>query len=80
MVKNLPPGQETRVRSLGQEGRLGNPLQYGCLENPMDGGACWAAVCGDTESGHHRATNTFTVSSFIIYVSMFQSYACATEM
>ena len=24
----------------------GNPLQYPCLENPMDGGACWATVCG----------------------------------
>ena len=28
----------------------GNPLQYPCLENPMDGGACWAAVLGVTQS------------------------------
>ena len=28
----------------------GNPLQYSCLENPRDGGACWAAVYGVTQS------------------------------
>ena len=28
----------------------GNPLQCFCLENPMDGGACWAAVYGVTQS------------------------------
>ena len=28
----------------------GNPLQCSCLENPRDGGACWAAVYGVTES------------------------------
>ena len=28
----------------------GNPLQYPCLESPMDGGACWAAVLGVTQS------------------------------
>ena len=28
----------------------GNPLQCSCLENPMDGGACWAAVYGVTQS------------------------------
>ena len=28
----------------------GNPLQCSCLENPRDGGACWAAVCGVTQS------------------------------
>ena len=27
-----------------------NPLQYSCLENPRDGGACWAAVYGVTQS------------------------------
>ena len=39
-LKRLPPMQETRVRSLGQEAPgegNGNPLQYSCLENPMDG-------------------------------------------
>ena len=28
----------------------GNALQCSCLENPRDGGACWAAVCGVTQS------------------------------
>ena len=28
----------------------GNPLQCSCLENPRDGGACWAAVYGVTQS------------------------------
>ena len=28
----------------------GNPLQCFCLENPRDGGACWAAVYGVTQS------------------------------
>ena len=28
----------------------GNPFQCSCLENPGDGGACWAAVCGVTQS------------------------------
>ena len=28
----------------------GTPLQYSCLEDPMDGGACWTAVHGVTQS------------------------------
>ena len=28
----------------------GNPLQCSCLENTRDGGACWAAVYGVTQS------------------------------
>ena len=28
----------------------GNPLQCSCLENHRDGGACWAAVYGVTQS------------------------------
>ena len=28
----------------------GNLLQCSCLENPRDGGACWAAVYGVTQS------------------------------
>ena len=28
----------------------GNPLQYSCLGNCRDGGACWAAVYGVTQS------------------------------
>ena len=28
----------------------GTPLQCSCLENPRDGGACWAAVYGVTQS------------------------------
>ena len=27
-----------------------NPLQCSCLENPRDGGACWAAIYGVTQS------------------------------
>ena len=47
-VKNPPAMQETRVRSLGWKGPLGegngNPLQYSCLENSIYGGAWWATV------------------------------------
>ena len=35
--------------SLTGEGN-GNPLQCSCLENPRDGGACWAAIYGVTQS------------------------------
>ena len=28
----------------------GNSLQFSCLENPRDGGTCWAAVFGVTQS------------------------------
>jgi len=28
----------------------GNPLQCSCLENPKDGGACWVAIYGVTQS------------------------------
>ena len=28
----------------------GNPLQCSCLENPREGGACWAAIYGVTQS------------------------------
>ena len=28
----------------------GNPLQCSCLDNPRDGGACWAAIYGVTQS------------------------------
>ena len=28
----------------------GNPLQCSCLENPRNGGTCWAAVYGVTQS------------------------------
>ena len=28
----------------------GNPLQCSCLENPRDGGNCWAAIYGVTQS------------------------------
>ena len=41
-VKNPPTRQETQetqVRSLGQEGENGDPLQHSCLKNPMVRGA-----------------------------------------
>ena len=56
VVKNPPTnvGEETRIRSLGQEdpleGRNGNPLQYSFLENPMDRGAWGAIVHGAAKS------------------------------
>ena len=28
----------------------GNPLQCSCLDNPREGGACWAAIYGVTQS------------------------------
>ena len=28
----------------------GDPLQCSCLENPREGGACWVAVYGVTQS------------------------------
>ena len=38
----------------------GNPLQSSRLENPMDGGACWAAVCGVAKSQTRLSDFTFT--------------------
>ena len=39
--------QDTRVRSLGQEGeRNSNPIQYSCLGIPINRGAWWAIVQG----------------------------------
>ena len=38
----------------------GNPLQCSCLENPKDGGACWAAVYGVTQSRARLSDFTFT--------------------
>ena len=53
-VKNLPPMQETQVRSLGREdplgGGSGNPLQYSRLGNPMDRGAWRVNVLRVTKS------------------------------
>ena len=56
MIKGPPAMQETRVRSLGQEGPLeygnGNPLQYSGLRNPTDRGAWWAIVHRWQRVGH----------------------------
>ena len=57
VVKN-PPANAGDIKDAGSIPGLGrspggghsNPFQYSCLENPMDRGACWAAVCGFTES------------------------------
>ena len=45
----------------------GNPLQCSCLENPRDGGACWAAVCGVSQS----RTRLKQLSSILFYEYMF---------
>ena len=39
------------MASIGGPGEgNGNPLQCSCLENPRDRGACWAAICGVSQS------------------------------
>ena len=57
-VKNLPPLQETQIRSLGQKDSSGEgngyPLHYFCLENSIDRGAWWATVHG----GHKESDMT----------------------
>ena len=49
-VKNLPPLQETQIRSLGQKDSSGEGngylLHYFCLENSINRGAWWATVHG----------------------------------
>ena len=51
----------------------GTPLQCSCLENPRDGGACWAAVCGVTQT----RTRLKQLSSSSIYGSHLQD-VCST--
>ena len=48
----------------------GNPLQCSCLENPRDGGACWAAVCGVTQSRTRLSDFTFTFHSHALEKEM----------
>ena len=62
LVKNLPAIWETWVRSPGRSPgeENGNALQYSCLENSMDGGACWATVCGVSKSRTRLSDFTFT--------------------
>ena len=45
----------------------GNPLQCSCLENPRDGGACWAAIYGVTQS----RTRLKWLSSIYIYIYIY---------
>ena len=52
-ILDINPLSDTLILSSQQGIHLeinGNPLPYSCLENPRDGGACWAAVCGVTQS------------------------------
>ena len=54
-------GQETQVRSLGQEDPLEKEIlspSYICQENPIDRGAWWAAVHG-VANKHNWATDTY---------------------
>ena len=48
----------------------GNPLQCSCLENPRDGGACWAAVYGVSQSWT-RLTCLSSSSTFNIQLNFF---------
>ena len=41
----------------------GTPLQCSCLENPRDGGACWAAIYGVTQSRTRRKQLSSSSSS-----------------
>ena len=56
-----------------------NPLQFSCLENPRDGGACWAAVYGVTQSRTRlkrlssRLVITFLPRSKSLLISWLQS-------
>ena len=45
----------------------GNPFQCSCLENPRDGGACWAAVYGVTQSRTRLKWLSSSSSSAINY-------------
>ena len=46
----------------------GNPLQCYCLENPRDSGACWAAVCGVTQSRTRlKRLSSFTFDIFSLF-------------
>ena len=47
--------------------RNGKPLRCSCLENPRDGGACWAAIYGVTQS-HIRLKQLSSSSSSRLYV------------
>ena len=51
-------GDPVSIPGLGKSPREGNgnPLQYSCLENSMGRGACWATVCGITESHNWEAS------------------------
>ena len=54
MVRNLPPMQQTRVRSLGQDSTEESMATHSSIlnvENSMDRGACQATVHGVAESG-----------------------------
>ena len=52
---------------IGEEN--GNPLQCSCLKNPGDGGACWAAVYGVSQS-RIRLKRPSSSSSSVIWASL----------
>ena len=52
----------------------GNPLQCSCLENPRDGGACWAAVCGVTQSQTRLTRLSSSSSMYIISISWYFNF------
>ena len=43
---------------------------YSCLENPRDGGACWAAVCGVTQSWTRLKRLSSSSSSICTHLSL----------
>ena len=53
----------------------GNPLQCSCLENPRDGGACWAAISGVSQSrtrlkwlSSSSSSSVYTASQVVLMV------------
>ena len=65
----------------------GNPFQCSCLENPRDGGACWAAVYGATQSRTRlkwlSSSSMYFFPSFLLffpfsycYVALLQRCSC----
>ena len=61
MLKSLPAGRETRVRSLGQEDPLEKEMSMHSSILPMDRGTWQATVYGVAKSRHDRAVSNFKI-------------------
>ena len=58
------------VQFINGKGHKDNFLQCSCLENPRDGGACWAAIYGVTQS----RTQLTRLSSYFTFLCFSVSY------